>query len=363
MGRVVTLEDAKQVRQQARQEGKRVVFTNGCFDIIHRGHIEYLSQAKTLGQLLIVGLNSDRSVRVLKGRGRPVTHEMDRACVLSSLACVDYVLIFDEATPAQLIQSLIPDVLAKGGDWPIEKIVGRDVVEAYGGQVIAIDSSVPEYSSSRLIERVVAGEGAGLEAELAEEGEDALGRVVKSLSQSARLAQQTAQILGTAIVQAAETVVAALQQGHKVLLCGNGGSAADAQHIAAELVGRFQVERQGLPALALTTDTSILTSVGNDYQFEQIFARQVKALAAPGDVLLAISTSGNSENIACAVAAATAIGVSTIGLLGKDGGKIAGMVSLPLVVPAAETARIQEVHITIGHIVCEFVDRALCSHV
>ena len=284
MGRVVTLEAAKQIRQRARQEGQRVVFTNGCFDIVHRGHVEYLSQAKALGQLLIVGLNSDRSVRVLKGPGRPVSQEMDRAFVLCALTCVDYVLIFDEATPACIIQTLIPDVLAKGGDWPIEQIVGREVVEAHGGQVIAIDSSVPEYSSSRLIERAVAGERANTEAEQADGSgdglEDALEHVVNSLSQSARLTQQTAQTLGAAIAQAAETVVAALQQGHKVLLCGNGGSAADAQHIAAELVGRFQFERQGLPALALTTDTSILTSVGNDYQFEHIFARQVHALAA-----------------------------------------------------------------------------------
>ena len=148
-----------------------------------------------------------------------------------------------------------------------------------------------------------------------------------------------------------------LKNGNKVLLMGNGGSAADSQHIAAELVGRFKNERKGLPAIALTTDTSILTAVGNDYSFNEIFARQIEALANKGDLVIGISTSGNSENVIKGILKAKEIGCYTVGLLGKDGGKLKDLVDLPIIVPSNSTPRIQECHILIGHIICEIVDR------
>ncbi|MFP4295180.1 MAG: SIS domain-containing protein [Halothiobacillaceae bacterium] len=154
----------------------------------------------------------------------------------------------------------------------------------------------------------------------------------------------------------AATAQATLGTGGKILLCGNGGSAADAQHIAAELVGRFQRDRDGLAAIALTTDTSILTSVGNDYGFEQIFARQVRALARDGDLLIGLSTSGNSANVMAAIDAARGIGCRTFGLLGGDGGLIATRADAGIVIPSRVTARIQEMHILIGHILCELVE-------
>lgn len=147
-----------------------------------------------------------------------------------------------------------------------------------------------------------------------------------------------------------------LKKGNKVLLCGNGGSAADAQHIAAELVGRFVTERRGLPAIALTTDTSILTAVSNDYGFEQIYERQVEALGQKGDLLIGISTSGNSANILKALQKAQSIGITTIGLLGGKGGLCKPFCDYSLVVNSFEAARIQEIHITIGHILCGMVD-------
>ncbi len=155
-----------------------------------------------------------------------------------------------------------------------------------------------------------------------------------------------------------ELAVGALQGGGRVLLCGNGGSAADAQHIAAELVGRFAHARRGLPALALTTDSSALTSIGNDFGFERIFARQVEALARKGDILIGISTSGNSRNVIEAVEVARAMGVTTLGLLGGSGGALKDMVDHPLIVPSTETPRIQECHILIGHIWCAMIDEA-----
>jgi D-sedoheptulose 7-phosphate isomerase len=157
-----------------------------------------------------------------------------------------------------------------------------------------------------------------------------------------------------------DATAAALRGGHKLLVFGNGGSAADAQHIAAELVGRYVRERRGLPAIALTTDTSILTSVANDYGYEAVFARQVEALCTPGDVLLGISTSGNSPNVKHALLRAKEIGgVTTAAFLGRDGGVIRDLVDHAIVIPARDTARIQECHITLGHILCELVEEQL----
>ncbi|MBN1571105.1 MAG: D-sedoheptulose 7-phosphate isomerase [Acidobacteria bacterium] len=152
-------------------------------------------------------------------------------------------------------------------------------------------------------------------------------------------------------------ICSALENGNKVLLFGNGGSAADAQHIAAEWVGRFMRERRPLPAIALTTDTSILTAVGNDYGFDQIFARQVRALGQKGDVAIAISTSGNSPNVLLAADAAREMGMITVGLTGRDGGKLGSRVQYHLNVPHRLSARVQEVHGMIGHILCELVDK------
>ncbi len=147
-----------------------------------------------------------------------------------------------------------------------------------------------------------------------------------------------------------------LADGGKIVLMGNGGSAADCQHIAAELVGRFKRERRGMPALALTTDTSILTSIGNDYGFEHVFARQVEALCGANDVLIGISTSGNSGNVVRAIETAKQLGIYCVGLLGGNGGKLAALCDMSLVAPVAETARIQELHILIGHILCELLE-------
>lgn len=147
-----------------------------------------------------------------------------------------------------------------------------------------------------------------------------------------------------------------LKQGGKILLCGNGGSAADSQHIAAEIVGRFKKERKGLPAIALTTDTSILTSVGNDYGYDYIFARQVEALCRPEDILIGITTSGNSANVVRAIEAANAIGATTIGLTGGNGGKMTTLCKVNLVIPSSVTARIQEAHIFVGHCLCEILE-------
>jgi len=170
------------------------------------------------------------------------------------------------------------------------------------------------------------------------------------------VAKQSAEKLEDKIAEACTIITDCIRNGNKVLLFGNGGSAGDAQHIAAEFTGRFVKERRSLPAIALTTDTSALTAIGNDYGFERVFERQVEGLANKGDVLIGISTSGNSANVIKALALGKTLGCHSIGLSGRDGGDMNELCSPNIVVPSSVTARIQEMHILIGHIICGAVD-------
>jgi D-sedoheptulose 7-phosphate isomerase len=172
------------------------------------------------------------------------------------------------------------------------------------------------------------------------------------------LHQRMARNLGPALV-AAQAMSEALRAGRKLLVFGNGGSAAEAQHLAAELVGRFQKERGGLPAIALTVDTSILTSVANDYSFKQVFVRQVEALGAPGDVALGISTGGESPNVVAGLQAAKAKGLKTIALTGRDGGSVGRAADIHVNVPDQSAQRVQEVHLTLIHMMCEVIEEGL----
>lgn len=159
--------------------------------------------------------------------------------------------------------------------------------------------------------------------------------------------------------RAGETIAAALRSSHKVMFCGNGGSAADSQHLAAEFTGRFVADRRPLAGLALSTDCSALTCISNDYGYEHVFVRQVQALGISGDCLVGISTSGNSENVLRAFEYARTAGITTIGLLGRDGGQILALSDIAIVVPSKTTARIQEAHIMIGHVLCEMAENHL----
>ncbi len=179
------------------------------------------------------------------------------------------------------------------------------------------------------------------------------------VEESARVKREFFVAEADSVLEAGRMLVSALSSGKKVLAFGNGGSAADSQHFAAELVNRFRLDRPALAAIALTTDSSILTSIANDSDYESVFSRQVEALGAPEDVAVAISTSGGSPNVLKAVEVARARGLKTLGLAGRDGGKLAKSVDLCLTVPHRETARIQEVHGLLIHLFCEMIDRAL----
>jgi D-sedoheptulose 7-phosphate isomerase len=180
--------------------------------------------------------------------------------------------------------------------------------------------------------------------------------IIRTVRESAKAAGDFFSDNLTGVMQAVGIIISALKSGNKVMLFGNGGSAADAQHLAAEFVNRFQIERPPLPALALSTDTSILTSIGNDYSFDDIFTKQIRALGKAGDVAIAISTSGNSPNIVKGLEQANRQDIKTIAFLGKDGGMAKKAAVLPLVVTSKSTPRIQETHILLGHIICEMID-------
>ena len=187
-------------------------------------------------------------------------------------------------------------------------------------------------------------------------------RIQQQFFDSADLKYAAAEVLAKPIADAVSAIVGCITAGGKVLACGNGGSASDAQHFAAEFVGRFERERPGLAAISLSTDTSILTAIGNDYHFDAIYSKQVQALGAPGDVLLAITTSGNSANVLAAVEAAHAKEMTVIALTGRQGGKMSAMLSetdVHICVPHERTARIQEVHILALHCICDAVDLQL----
>jgi len=187
-------------------------------------------------------------------------------------------------------------------------------------------------------------------------------RISKIVADSVRAKQDTFEVLSTQIIDASERMVNCLLNGHKILSCGNGGSAADAQHFSSELLNRYEKERPGLPAIALTTDPSTITSIANDYSFDEIFSKQLKALGQPGDILLAITTSGNSQNVLNAIEVAHDRGMITIALTGREGGKVTPLLQgddVHLCIPNQSTARIQECHLLLIHCLCDLIDHKI----
>ena len=290
--------------------------------------------------------------------------QAERALMLEGLKSVDEVRIFDEPTPQKIIEDVKPDVLVKGGDWQINEIIGADFVLKNGGEVFSLPLT-GDFSSSKLVEKIQLARNASdnvsnynNRATITIIIENSLiTKVIEnSLNQHLEIFQNILDKDIDNIELCAELIYQTLANGKKILFCGNGGSAADAQHLAAEFGGRYETERRAFPALALTTDTSALTAIANDYGYERVFASQIEALANEGDLLIAICTSGNSPNIISAVMTAREKGCQTLGMTGKNGKKLASLCDATILVPSNRTARIQEAHITIGHIWCEIID-------
>jgi D-sedoheptulose 7-phosphate isomerase len=328
-----------------RARGGRIVTTNGCFDLLHPGHVRFLAQARAFGDFLVVGLNSDASVRALKGPTRPVVPVAERAAMLLALRDVDRVVVFEELVPLAFLDAVRPDVHCKGADYAADALPEAELVRNNGGR-IEILPLYGGFSTTRILrDRGLAGPGVSA-------AEDA---VVADLLRASHVVRDVAGALAGAIVAEARRMTDVMTSGGRILVCGNGGSAADAQHLAAELVGRFGGERGPLPAVSLAADAAVLTALANDYGFERVFARQVQALGRPGDLLLVISASGRSPNILAAVDAATTLGLRTTALTG-EGSDLAARVEHALIVPAAETALVQQGHRAVLHALCAVLD-------
>ncbi len=370
--RIVSQAHLLELRAAYRAAGKRVVSTNGVFDLLHPGHIEFLTAARGLGDVLVVGINSDATVRRLKGAGRPLLTEDERAAMLIALKVVDHVVVFSEPTPTEWLAALQPDVHCKAADYRAEALPEAEAVRKSGGEIRIMPLS-QGFSTSQLVERVLVaarqvdgGDDGGYTVDDGGYNIDGGAFVLSELLRGSNVLRQTGYQMSGAIAMVAERLADILTAGGKVLLCGNGGSAADAQHIAAELVVRFRRDRRALPALALTTDTCIHTAAGNDYGFERVFSRQVEAWGSAGDALIAISTSGRSPNVLLAAQRAQQLGLLTIGLTGSQPmasstPPLADVVDILLAVPSTQTSLVQQAHLALLHLVCDLIEQRVTS--
>jgi rfaE bifunctional protein nucleotidyltransferase chain/domain len=323
----------------------KVVFTNGCFDVLHPGHVDLLERARALGDRLVVGLNSDASVRALKGPGRPIYPQGDRVLMLRALRSVDEVLVFDEPTPARLIEELSPDVLVKGGDWPVDRIVGAESVLRRGGQVVSLPFRRP-YSTTGLAAKLAGAPDAVTAGQAVPSAENRLS----GLADAAGLYRLTFAECGEAILAAGRVLASTLGGGGTVLFFGVGPSAASAAGLATAFVSGIEPEKKSLRALALTNDTSVLTSIGNDRGVDFLFARQIDAVARPGDCAVALCPSGVSASVLAGLEAARKSGCRTVALTGAGGGRLASLCDAAVLVPSDIAARVEEVHLGIGHL-------------
>lgn len=337
--------------------GKKIVTTNGCFDILHTGHLRFLEEAKSLGDILIVGLNSDSSVKQIKGPDRPINAERDRAVMLAALAFVDHVFVFDDPLPNNFLETIKPNIHCKAGDYEAGGLPEAPIVKKYGGEIRILPMH-EGYSTSKMIQRIyqnnLTDSSNNSESNLIL---DQNTQIMDHFLNSGNVLRQVGYQLADRIKKVALLLDRSLNEGNKILICGNGGSAADSQHFAAELVVKYKKNRGALPAMALTTDTSIITASGNDFGYEKIFSRQVEAFGRDGDVLIAISTSGTSPNIIEAILVAKNSGIKVIGLTGRKSSRMVDLVDECIAVPSEDTALIQQAHIAILHMICDLIEQ------
>jgi D-sedoheptulose 7-phosphate isomerase len=338
---------AEQLRRRCgewRVQGKSIVTTNGSFDIIHPGHIESIRSAASFGDVLIVGINTDASIKRYKAHNRPFIPQIERALQIACLPWVDAVHIFDEDTPDRFIMDARPSVHCKGSQYK-PPIIEEPSVRAVGG-IVQFLPMVEGVSTTDLSDRV-------FESQLMRYGVGVRNYVIahKDFAQSSS---------ADAFEKLKIVTADALRNGKTLFFCGNGGSAASAQHFSAEFIGRFKMERQALPAIALTVDTSIITSIGNDYGYDEVFARQLEGLGKPGDVLFCMSTSGGSKNVVRALEMALRQGMITVCFVGANKGPVHDLSQYPIVIPSFETTVIQEMTDHLLHRMCDEVERAIC---
>lgn len=334
-----------------RRTGRRIVTTTGCFDILHSGHVRFLTRARELGDVLVVGLNGDSSVRTLKGADRPLNKAADRAMVLSSIRWVDHVVVFDDLLPIRFLDAVRPSIYCKSAEYEANALPEAEVVRRHGGEVRILPHE--DAVSTSLLAMPAA---ACVDAE-----ESETRRVLTGMLEASNLLRQTGYQLCERVVAEAARMAEVLTSGARIFTCGNGGSAADAQHFAAEIVGRFRLPRDGGSVVALTTDTSIITGIANDFGYAEVFRLQLRALARPGDLLFAISTSGRSPSILRAAEEARRLALWTTALTGAHGSPLQSVVDATLAVPSMDTALVQQGQRAVLHALSDILDRHLAK--
>jgi rfaE bifunctional protein nucleotidyltransferase chain/domain len=357
-GTQLDLESLLSDLERRRRDGARIVTANGCFDLLHAGHVQHLEETRSLGDLLVVALNNDRSVRSVKGPGRPIVPERERAAVLAAMRAVHAVVVFDQPTPNEVLSRIRPDLHCKGGDHANTVLPEAEAVRAAGGEIRIL----PRYLDNSTTRLAAEATRLTLEAQLAQASPAAepVGLVETLLTEASVVTRATARDLSSTIAEAAALVAERLASGGKLLFCGNGGSAAHAQHAAAEFVGRFSTDA-ALPAIALSADAATITAISNDYGFEHVFARQIEALGAPGDVLIPLSVSGSSPNLLIAADRASALGLSVIGVTGRRGNELASRCDISIALPAEDSPIVQPLQLLVLHAITAIAEAKLTS--
>ena len=352
---IVSLEQAVEISSKLRKEGRKIVTTNGAFDILHIGHERYLKEAKKLGDVLMVGVNSDRSPHFKSKSGRPVVPGDERAEMLDSLKPVDYVFLFDDETPNRWVELIKPDFHIKASDasYGIEQCVERFAVEKAGGKVVLIPKTHGK-STTNIIEKVLEAYRTPTEQRKFKAGDmtDNLDDIIDVLNRTKKIHSET-------IKEIANSIVSCYRHGGKVILFGNGGSFSDALHFAGELEGAYKNRSRPALAALVPANPSALTALANDFGYDFVFRKFVEANAKPGDVVVGLSTSGNSPNVVKGLQEARRMGAKTVAFTGESGGKMKSEVDILLNVPSASTGYIQIAHSASYHIICDIVESEL----
>jgi rfaE bifunctional protein nucleotidyltransferase chain/domain len=330
-----------------RAQGKKIVTANGCFDILHFGHLSLLSEAKASGDILIVGVNSDRTVKKIKGAGRPIFPEKERASLLVSLEFVDHVIVFDEILPNELLETIRPDIHCISGEYAKKKLPEKDVVKKSGGKIKMLPF-IPGYSTSNIIQKINHHKiDPGSQASTSKDV-DAIRDYLFESSQSIRcLAYQH----GGTLIRISTQMVDVIKSNGKIIFCGDGESDAETHYFAAELNRRPSLGGKSFTAIALSSDGSEKADDGDN----DVFSRQLEAIGKPEDLLIAISTSGESKNILMAGETARDIGMQIIAFTGNHESPLTGLCDEILSIDSNKTTIIQQGLITAFHGICYLI--------
>lgn len=344
-----------QIIRAEQSAGRVVVSTDGCFDVLHPGHARFLEEIVSIGDMVIVVINSDESVRAIQGIDHPVFREVERADMLLALRSVAHVVVYNDLVATSVLLTLRPNIHCKVGATSMEGFPEAIALNAAGIDVRILPLR-NGYSTSQIVARMKERRTVSPDSTGTHLNDGWQNLTLRRLLDASDTVRQAAYHSHEELVRVAEVLCKVLDSGNRILICGNGGSAAAAQHFSSELVGHFRQPRPPQPAIALASDVSTMTALGNDFGFEYVFSNQIVALGSPGDALVVITTSGKSPNILTALEAARGRGMSTILLTGVGNSPASENADVWLTVPTHDTAHIQEVHLAYIHVLCELID-------